>query len=159
MKFDIKGPHEKLLRYPDFQCHWTTVKHILHNSINEIIHCIPWNLPTSAYIWLYISCGPWPFFQFLNLYTVVRTPWMEDHPVARPLPTHRITQTQNKRTHICCALSGIRIHDPKVQAIEGSSCLRPRVHCDWRSSHIFCWNYVLDNFTNSHFIILIFKWV
>jgi hypothetical protein len=43
--------------------------------------------------------GPWLFFQFLNLYTVVRTPWPGDQPVARPLPTHRTTQTQNKRTH------------------------------------------------------------
>jgi hypothetical protein len=41
--------------------------------------------------------GPWPFFSFLILYTVGRTPWMGDQPVARPLPTHR-TQTQNKRT-------------------------------------------------------------
>jgi hypothetical protein len=28
----------------------------------------------------------------------VQTPWMGDEPVARPLPTHRATQTQNKRT-------------------------------------------------------------
>jgi hypothetical protein len=38
--------------------------------------------------------GPWPLFQFLNPYTVGRTPWTGDQPVARPLPT----QTQNKRT-------------------------------------------------------------
>jgi hypothetical protein len=35
--------------------------------------------------------GPWPLFQFLNLYTVGRTPWTGDEPVARPLPTHRTT--------------------------------------------------------------------
>jgi hypothetical protein len=28
------------------------------------------------------------------------TPWTGDHLVARPLPTHRTTQTQNKRTQI-----------------------------------------------------------
>jgi hypothetical protein len=39
---------------------------------------------------------PWPLFQFLNLYTVGRIPWTGDQPVARPLPTHRKTQTQNK---------------------------------------------------------------
>jgi hypothetical protein len=39
--------------------------------------------------------GPWPFFQFLNPYTVDRTPWTGDQPVARPLPTHRTTQAQN----------------------------------------------------------------
>jgi hypothetical protein len=33
------------------------------------------------------------FYQFLNLYRVVRTPWTGDQPIARPLPTHRKTQT------------------------------------------------------------------
>jgi hypothetical protein len=37
------------------------------------------------------------FFQFLNLYTVGRTPLTGDQPVVRPLPTHTTTQTQNKR--------------------------------------------------------------
>jgi hypothetical protein len=40
---------------------------------------------------------PWPLFQFLNLYTVDRTPWTGHQPVARPLPVLRTTQTQNKR--------------------------------------------------------------
>jgi hypothetical protein len=39
---------------------------------------------------------PWPLFQFLNIYAVGRTPWTGDQLVARPLPTHRSTQTQNK---------------------------------------------------------------
>jgi hypothetical protein len=44
--------------------------------------------------------GPWPLLQFRNLfYTDSRTPWTSDQPVARPLPTHRTTQTQNKRIH------------------------------------------------------------
>jgi hypothetical protein len=50
------------------------------------------------YRWLYSPCGPWPLFQFLNLYAVGRTPWMGDQPVARPLPAHRTTQTQNEST-------------------------------------------------------------
>jgi hypothetical protein len=33
-----------------------------------------------------------------NPYTVGRTLWTGDQPVARLLPTHRTTQTQNKRT-------------------------------------------------------------
>jgi hypothetical protein len=53
-------------------------------------------------LWLYSSvwalCGPWPLFQFLNLYTVSRTHWTSDKPVAKPLPTHTTTQTHNKRT-------------------------------------------------------------
>jgi hypothetical protein len=34
------------------------------------------------------------FFQFLNVYTVSRTPWKGDQPDARPLPTNRTTQTE-----------------------------------------------------------------
>jgi hypothetical protein len=45
------------------------------------------------------------FFSFLIPYTVGRTSWTGDQPVERPLPTHRTTQTQNKRTDIH-ALSG-----------------------------------------------------
>jgi hypothetical protein len=42
----------------------------------------------------------WPFLQFANLfYTDGRTPWTSGQPVTRPLPTHRTTQIQNKRTH------------------------------------------------------------
>jgi hypothetical protein len=48
--------------------------------------------------WLYSSLlRPGHFFSFVILYTIGRTPWTGDQPVARPLPTHR-TQTQNKRT-------------------------------------------------------------
>jgi hypothetical protein len=39
------------------------------------------------------------FFSLLILYSVGRTPWTGDRPVARPLPTHRRTQRENKRTH------------------------------------------------------------
>jgi hypothetical protein len=39
------------------------------------------------------------FFNFSILYTVGRTPWTGHQPVAKPLPTHRTTQTQNKRTN------------------------------------------------------------
>jgi hypothetical protein len=48
-------------------------------------------------LWLYSPLlGLGRFFSFLILYTVGRTPWTEDQPIARPLPTHRTTQTQNK---------------------------------------------------------------
>jgi hypothetical protein len=44
--------------------------------------------------------GPWPLLHFRNhFYTGGRTSWRSDQPVTRPLPTHRTTQTQNKRTH------------------------------------------------------------
>jgi hypothetical protein len=79
--------------------------------------------------------GPWPLIQFRNhFFTDGRTPWASHQPVARPLPTHRTTQTQNRRTHTDIdALNGIRTHDPTFRASEGNSCLRPRGHCDRHS--------------------------
>jgi hypothetical protein len=75
------------------------------------------------YLRLYNPCGPWSLFQFFNLYIVSWTPWAGDKPVARPLHTHRTTQTQNTDIH---ALSGIHAHDPSVWAGEDVSFLRPR---------------------------------
>jgi hypothetical protein len=44
--------------------------------------------------------GPGLFFSFVIFFIQkVGTPWMRGHPVARPQPTHRTTQTQNRRTH------------------------------------------------------------
>jgi hypothetical protein len=71
-------------------------------------------------LWLYSPLlGFGRFFSFLILNTVGRTPWTGDQPVARPVPTHRTAQTQNKHIGIR-ASSGIRIHDPSVQADEHS---------------------------------------
>jgi hypothetical protein len=84
--------------------------------------------------------GPWPLFpfSFLMLYTVGKTPSMGDQPVARLIPTHKTTQTENKRTQTDIhALSRIRTHDPSVQASQDISCLRPCGHCDGHfTSHI-----------------------
>jgi hypothetical protein len=50
-------------------------------------------------LWLYTPfLGLSRLFGFLTLYTVSRTPWTRDQPVARTLPTHKTEQTQNKRT-------------------------------------------------------------
>jgi hypothetical protein len=62
--------------------------------------------------------------RFLILYTVGRTPWMGNQPIARTLPTHRHRINANIHT-----LSGIRTYDPSVRASEDSSCVRPRGHC------------------------------
>jgi hypothetical protein len=53
----------------------------------------------SIYLWLY-SCllDLGRFFTFFIPYTAGWTPWTGDQPIARPLPTHRTTQTHNKRT-------------------------------------------------------------
>jgi hypothetical protein len=66
-------------------------------------------------LWLYSPCGPWQLFQFLNPYTVGRTPWTEDQPVARPLPTHRTTQTQNKHRETSMPRAGF---EPTIPVFE-----------------------------------------
>jgi hypothetical protein len=81
-------------------------------SINLSIY-----LPTylNIYLWLYRSLDLDRFFSFLILYTVGRTPWTGDHPVARPLPTHRRTQTQNKLTHTSMPWVGIEYTIPAFE--------------------------------------------
>jgi hypothetical protein len=56
--------------------------------------------PNSTYLSVALQpfVGLGRFSSFLTLYTASRTPWTRDRPVARPLPPHRATQTQNKRT-------------------------------------------------------------
>jgi hypothetical protein len=76
--------------------------------------------------------GPGLCFQFHDHFTDGRTPWTSDQPVARLLPKHRTTQTQNKHMHTrnIHALCGIRTHDPSFRASEDSTWLRPLGYCD-----------------------------
>jgi hypothetical protein len=62
--------------------------------------------------------GPCPLFRFLFMYTVGRTPWTSDQTVARPLPTHRTTQTQNKRTQTSMPLEGFEPTIPMFQPVK-----------------------------------------
>jgi hypothetical protein len=83
---------------------------------------------------VYVSMAVQPLwtlavFQFLNLYTVGRTPWKGGQSVATPLPTMRKTQTEKMHTD-SHASSAIRTHDPTVRVGEDGSCLRRRGHCD-----------------------------
>jgi hypothetical protein len=58
----------------------------------------------------------WPLLQFRNLfYTDGRSPWTSDQPVARPLPTHKTTQTQKKRTQTSMPRVGF---EPTIPAFE-----------------------------------------
>jgi hypothetical protein len=58
----------------------------------------------------------WPnSFSFLIIYTVGRTPWMGDLSVARPLPTHRTTRTQNKRKQTSIPWVGF---EPRIPAFQ-----------------------------------------
>jgi hypothetical protein len=83
-----------------------------------------------VYLWLYSPVwGLGRFFSFLVVYTVGRTPWKGNQPVGRPLPAHRVTQTQNKHTQTSIPRRGIRTQDRSVRAGEDGSCLRPRGHC------------------------------
>jgi hypothetical protein len=52
---------------------------------------------TFISLWLYTPCGPWPLFQFINLYTVGRTPWTGISP-SQGRYLDRTAQTQDKRT-------------------------------------------------------------
>jgi hypothetical protein len=49
------------------------------------------------------------------LYTVGRTPWTRDQPVAKLLPTRRTTQTQNKRTQTSMPWAGF---EPVIPAFK-----------------------------------------
>jgi hypothetical protein len=97
-----------------------------------------WAIPAPYYrhffsMVLPAHSGPWPLIQFRNhFFTDGGTPWTSDQPVARPLPKHRTTQTQNKRIHTpnIHGLSGIRAHDSSVWAGEDSSILRSRGYRD-----------------------------
>jgi hypothetical protein len=57
------------------------------------------------------------FSEFINVWTFSRTPWTEDQPDARPLPTHRTTRHRKTRTYIH-ASSGIRTRNPSTRAAE-----------------------------------------
>jgi hypothetical protein len=130
-KRSVRQPH---LDYIEHRID-TDIKHEDQRvKLDFCIHCIPVNC-VYPHDWSRAGlCAPWPLFQFLNLYTVGRTPWTGDQPVARPLPTHRTTQTEQTHTDIH-ALSGIRTHDYSVRTGEDGSCLRPRGHCDRQSSY------------------------
>jgi hypothetical protein len=82
----------------------------------------PSNRP-SIYLWLYSPCGPWSPFQYLNLYTVGRTPWTGDQPVARPLTTHSTTHKHriNVRRHPCLELDS----NPRFQCSSGRRWFMP----------------------------------
>jgi hypothetical protein len=69
---------------------------------------------------------PWALasdFQFHDHFTDGRTHWTSDQLVARPLPKHKTTQTQNKHIPNTHALCEIRTHDPGFRASEDSTLL------------------------------------
>jgi hypothetical protein len=97
------------------------------------------NFCLSSFFFIGSTASLSPGLCFSFHFTDDRTPRTSDQPVARPLPIHRITQTQNKYKHKTniYALCGIRTHDPSFRASEDSSCLRPLDYCDRRLSSTF----------------------
>jgi hypothetical protein len=65
---------------------------------------------------LHSSADPWlDLGRYFSLYTVGRTTWTEDQPVARSISTHRTTQTQNKRTQISMPRVGFERMTPLLE--------------------------------------------
>jgi hypothetical protein len=86
-------------------------------------------IPLRTFFSLAIQ-SPWALasdFQFNDHFPDGRTHWTSDQLVAKPLPKHRITRTQNKHIntpniHTFC---GIRTHETGFRSSEDSTCLRP----------------------------------
>jgi hypothetical protein len=80
--------------------------------------------------------------QFFDHFTDGRTPWMGDQLIARPLPKHGTTQTQNKLIHTSNihALCGIRSHDLGFRASKDSTCLRPLGYRDRQLHVLYIYN-------------------
>jgi hypothetical protein len=102
---------------------------VLNLSLPGDLDCLLPNL--SIYLWLFsplLDLGR--FFSFLILYTVGRTPWTGDQPVAKPLSTHRTSHRINGHSHPRLEWDS----NPRSQhsSERRQSILRPRDHCDRR---------------------------
>jgi hypothetical protein len=85
----------RIFRFP-FVLHVPPISFFLMYTIYLSVYL---SIYLSIYVWFYSSLlDLGRLFRFSIPYTVGRTPWTEDQPVARPLPAHITTQTQNKRT-------------------------------------------------------------
>jgi hypothetical protein len=74
---------------------------VLHNKLSRITMKYDAAFSNCFWLWLYsrlFDLGS--FFRFLTFYTVGRAPWTGDQPVARPLSTHRTTQTQTSMPRV-----------------------------------------------------------
>jgi hypothetical protein len=82
------------------------------NSLQTYIYCCKSNHTKDLALHFFSNGSyraPGLFFSSVIIfYTDGRTPWTSDKPVARPLPTQRTTQTQNKRIYRLPCLEGIR---------------------------------------------------
>jgi hypothetical protein len=92
---------------------------------------LPINMYTVPILQPFVA--PWPFFQFINLYTIGRALWTQDQPVIRTLPTHRTKKknTINAHRHPCLEW----VSNPQPQCLNGRRQFMPQaVHPLW-SAH------------------------
>jgi hypothetical protein len=125
------------------------------------------NVWNCNYIYLSMALQPfvwpWPLFSFLIPHGVGRTPWAEDQPAARPLPTHRVQRKHIINAQTSMPQVGFESTISVFCAGEDSSCLRPHGHCDRHCNFIE----VQNRFNGSNFkckffwcmLLLILNWV
>jgi hypothetical protein len=88
-------------------------RHNVTSNISTVLQT-PTTLINDIYYYYYYFMalqpfvGPCPLFQFLDpIYTVGRTPWTGDQPVARPLRTQDNTNTEYKHTRTSMPQAGL----------------------------------------------------
>jgi hypothetical protein len=85
--------------------------HTYHPNSALASNCI---FQWTIYLWLYSPCGPWPLFQFLNLYTVGLLGWGIS-PSQGHYYLHTKQHKQNKRTQTSMPRVGF---EPMIPAFE-----------------------------------------
>jgi hypothetical protein len=100
LRWDRNQRTSALLLLPLTRSSSTVLVNTLH-AMNEI-YCSKCTSSSNFFFSLALQPPLGPgllLFQFHDHFTDGRTPWTSDQLVARPLPKHRTTQTQNKRRH------------------------------------------------------------
>jgi hypothetical protein len=124
----------------------------LHDTWHDNLVVVPWSSS-----WCHCFCRIWflfnnsihqwlcsPFFGPGLFFG--RTPWTVDQPVAKSLPTHRTTETQNKRIPTYMPWMGF---EPTIPAFERAKTFHATV---------FCFNTLLTQQFYFFFQLICFFW-
>jgi hypothetical protein len=105
-----------------------------------------------------LQCRLHVTLQILISYTVSRTPWTGDQPIARPLPAHRTARTNNNHTQTSIPQVGF---EPTIPVFERAKTVRVS---DRTATVIGHYKYsgtiriiLFSNQVNVHFMIIIFS--